>query len=164
MKPAKRVRGPLRALMESRRQAVQALYQWQLTSATSAQLLEQFRSRPRHEPLDWDYFRSLVVGCVQRDVELRGLFLPFLDRPMEELDPVEYAILLIGVYELLYCPKVPWRVVINEAVEAARLFGNTDSTRYVNGVLDRAARAVRVIEEPPATKPDAPEHPANGTE
>jgi N utilization substance protein B len=71
---------------------------------------------------------------------------PLLDRPLAELSPIERGILLIGAYELLYCPDVPWRVAINEGVELAKKFGGTDGHKYINGVLDKLAQAVRAVE------------------
>ncbi len=149
MKRGRRRGRPMRAVVNARHRTVQALYQWQLTDSSVTQLLRQFQQRPQGGPLDLEYFHRLVEGCVGHDEELRGLLTPLLDRPLKELDPVELAILLIGSYELAHCPEVPWRVVINEAVEAARVFGNSESTRYVNGVLDRAARALRDTDGPP---------------
>ena len=70
----------------------------------------------------------------------------FLDRPIGELSPIERGILLIGAYELLHCPDVPWRVVINEGVELAKQFGGTDGHKYINGVLDKLAQDVRAVE------------------
>ena len=82
-------------------------------------------------------------GAIEHADELRAEFTPFLDRPLAELSPVEHACLLIGVYELKYRSEIPYRVVINEAVELAKGYGGTDGFRFINGVLDKVASRLR---------------------
>jgi N utilization substance protein B len=92
---------------------------------------------------DVEHFREVLHGTIDGAEDLRAAFVPFIDRPVAELSPVEHAILLIGAYELKHRPEIPYRVVINEAVELAKSFGGTEGFRYVNGVLDRVAASLR---------------------
>lgn len=134
------------ARTRARRAAVQALYQWQVGGATPGEIERQFRAEPALRSIDSEYFHELlhgVPGCIR---ELDAALEPALDRPIEQVDPVERAILRLGVYELVHRLDVPWRVVINEAVELARMFGAEQSHRYVNGILDRVARRARAPE------------------
>jgi N utilization substance protein B len=136
-----------RARSLSRKLAMQALYQWQLTSQTAAELRNQYADEEGFGDADADYFRELIGGITEGaaalDAELAGL----VDRPVAQLDPVERAVLLIGLYELGQRLDVPYRVVINEGVELAKRFGATDGHKFVNAVLDRAARAHRAAEQ-----------------
>ena len=127
----------------ARRGALQALYQWQLGGDSTDAIRAQFRDRPGMTKVDWAYFDELVEGTSRQHAELDALLTPLLDRPMEQLDPVEKSILRLAAYELRHCTEVPWRVCINEAVELARTFGAQDSHRYINGVLDPLARQLR---------------------
>lgn len=132
----------------ARRLAVQALYQWQLGEGRAADIEAQFRADPesRSGGADLDYFHELLHEVGGRRSALDEALTPHLDRPFEQLDPVERAILWVGAYELAARWDVPYRVVINEAVELARTFGGENAHRYVNAVLDRLARAVRAAE------------------
>ncbi|HEX4023414.1 MAG TPA: transcription antitermination factor NusB [Steroidobacteraceae bacterium] len=131
----------------ARRLALQALYRWQLNACEWQDLIQEFAAEAQEQRADQDYFRALVSGvCAERE-RLDAALAPLLDRKPSELDPVEHALLLIGSYELQHRPEVPFRVVLNEAVGLARRFGATDGYKYVNGVLDRAARLWR-LEEP----------------
>jgi transcription antitermination protein NusB len=127
----------------ARKLAVQALYRWQLNDSPWQDLVQEFAVSEDMARADQEYFRGLVEGvCASRaalDAELTG----WMDRPPEQLDPVEHAILMIGAHELTHRPDVPYRVIINEAVSLAKRFGATDGHKFVNAVLDRAARAVR---------------------
>jgi len=125
---------------------MQALYQWQIGREEAGELVTQFTERPEMDAADREYFIALVRGCVQEHAALEGLMAPCLDRPVEQLDPVERAILLVGTFELRGRPDVPYRVVINEAVELAKVFGAQKSHLYVNGVLDRLAGSLRTTE------------------
>jgi transcription antitermination protein NusB len=130
----------------ARKLALQALYRWQLNACPWQDLQAEFAADPDMARADADYFRVLIQGvCEQRD-GLDAALAPLLDRKPTELDPVEHALLLIGSYELQHRPDVPFRVVINEAVGLARRFGATDGHKFVNGVLDRAARLWRLQE------------------
>ena len=130
----------------ARKVAMQALYQWQLTQHTADEIKKQFLESEESAGIDREYFAELVTGCISKHDELNATLKPFIDRPLDQLDPVETAILLIGVYELRERLDVPYRVVINEAVDLCKRFGATDAHKYVNAVLDRAARELRAAE------------------
>jgi N utilization substance protein B len=131
---------------KARRFALQALYQIQLTGCSAAAAEQQFLDDHDMKRVDVEYLHALLDGTsVHRD-ELVSLITPTLDRAFSDLDPVEVAILYIGSYELVHRIDVPYRVVINEAVELARQFGATESHKYVNSILDRLARAHRLHE------------------
>jgi N utilization substance protein B len=127
----------------ARKLALQALYRWQLNSGPWQDLVQEFAASEDMARADGEYFRELISGVVGTHGELDSALAAWLDRKPTELDPVEHALLLIGSYELQHRPDVPYRVVINEAVSLARKFGATDGHKFVNGVLDRAARAWR---------------------
>ncbi len=132
---------------KARRLIVQALYQWILAQADVVEIEAQFRAAHAGK-VDWDYFHevfSLIPGPVD---ELEGHMTPFLDRDLKALDPVEKSLLYLGAFELANRIDVPYRVVINEVVELAKVFGATDSHKYVNGVLDKMARQLRKLEMP----------------
>ncbi|HEU4603021.1 MAG TPA: transcription antitermination factor NusB, partial [Steroidobacteraceae bacterium] len=96
--------------------------------------------------VDRDHFAELVNGCIEKQKAIKDGLSAFLDRPVEQLDPIETAVLMVGMYELKHRIDVPYRVVINEAVDLTKRFGATDAHKYVNAVLDRAARELRAIE------------------
>ncbi|HUL40332.1 MAG TPA: transcription antitermination factor NusB [Burkholderiales bacterium] len=130
----------------SRESALQALYQWKL-SGDSADILEkQSRAAKGFEKLDEAYFLTLLRGAISGARALEEKLQPNLDRPLKELSPIEHCILLLGAYELAHRPDVPYKVVINEAVELAKVFGGTDGHKYVNGVLDKLAAKLRPAE------------------
>ncbi|HEU0198032.1 MAG TPA: transcription antitermination factor NusB [Nevskiaceae bacterium] len=131
----------------ARRLTVQALYQWLLNKTPAEAMERQFREQPEGlGRADRGYFDSLLQGTVAEVGRLDTLLVPHLDRPLEQLDPVEHAVLLLGAYELSAEPGVPWRVIVNEAVELTKLFGAEDGYKYVNGVLDRLAHDLRPVE------------------
>ena len=127
----------------ARKLALQALYRWQLNAGPWQDLIAEFASEEDMARADAEYFGELVREVVSRQEALETPLREWIDRPPSELDPVERAVLLIGVHEFMSRPDVPWRVVINEAVGLTRRFGATDAHKYVNAVLDRAARALR---------------------
>lgn len=130
----------------ARRCAAQALYQWQLTGEELTLIETRFLADQDLGKADLDYFRELVRQIPARVAEIDTVLTPFLDRPMPQVDPVERAILRIGGYELMQRPDLAYRIVINEAVELAKMFGAEQGHRFVNGVLDKVARAVRPAE------------------
>ncbi|HVN42775.1 MAG TPA: transcription antitermination factor NusB [Steroidobacteraceae bacterium] len=136
-----------RARSLSRRLALQALYQWLLTGHDLAELRNQYAADEGYREVDAEYFAGLLQGTVEGAAELDALLAELIDRPVAQLDPVEHAVLLIGLHELGHCPGVPYRVVINEGVELAKKFGATDGHKFVNAVLDRAARRLRAAEQ-----------------
>jgi len=127
----------------ARRLAVQALYRWQLNASPCAELLQEFATDADMARADREYFQALVQQAIDEHAALDAALAPFLAREAAGLDPVEHAVLLIATVELRHRPQVPYRVVIDEAVGLARRFGATDGHKFVNGVLDRAARAWR---------------------
>jgi transcription antitermination protein NusB len=126
---------------------MQGLYQWQLGGGEAGEIVAQLRLSPEAKNTELDYFEVLLRDCVAQHAVLTAAFEPHLDRPAEQLDPIERAILLLGIYELKACPDVPYRVVLNEAVELAKSFGGEDSHKYINAVLDRAAEEYRAPEK-----------------
>ena len=130
----------------SRSLAVQALYQWQIAGQDVGSIIEHFMIEQDAKKFDTDYFNELVRAVPARLGELDAALSDCIDRALESVDPVERAILRLGAYELLEHPEIPYRVVINEAVELAKTFGAEKGHRYVNGVLDKAARNLRPLE------------------
>jgi transcription antitermination protein NusB len=130
----------------ARRLALQALYGWQLNDCPWQDLLREFSGEAQTLRADQEYLRTLIAGICSEHQLLDEALAPLLDRKPAELDPIEHAALLIGSYELRHQPEIPFRVVINEAVGLARRFGATDGYKFVNGVLDRAARLWRPAE------------------
>lgn len=130
----------------ARQRALQAIYAWQLAPGPIDSVLEQFEVQRDAKAADQGYFEALVRG-VARDFEtLDALIAPELDRELDRVDPIERAILRIATWELKHRPDVPWRVILNEAIESAKRFGAEYGHTYVNGVLDGVARRVRVAE------------------
>jgi len=125
---------------------MQALYQWQLTQQTAEEITQQYLEGEDSAGADEEHFSELVSKCISEHAEITATLTPFIDRPIEQLDPVEAAILMIGIYELKFRADVPYRVVINEGVDLCKRFGATDAHKYVNAVLDRAARELRAAE------------------
>ena len=122
---------------------MQALYQWQMTGQDVAVIEAQFQDDQDMGKADVGYFQELLQQIPVRVKEIDAALTPFLDRPLPQVDPVELAILRIAGYELRYRLDVPYRVVINEAVEIAKKFGAEQGHRFINGVLDKAARQLR---------------------
>jgi len=118
--------------------ALQALYRWHFTQDAPKDWLPEFMSEHLNaaNDIDFAFFQTLVNGVIVNQVMIDKKMTPFLDRPIDTLNPVELAVLRLGCYELVYCPDVPPNVVINEAVELTKAFGATDGYKYVNGVLD----------------------------
>jgi len=131
------------ARTRARELLLQALYQRQLAGHDSAELLQQFREQTAYKRVDQVFFDAALVAICENHADLEQTIGPLLDRPVAQLDPVELAILLIGVFELQSRPNVPFRVVINEGVNLAKRFGATDGHKYINACLDRAAQSLR---------------------
>lgn len=134
------------ARRKARRFAVQALYQWHMGGDALSNIEAQFRVDNDMKKVDGDYFHELLHEVPSHLTELDELVTPFLDREMNQLDPVELAIFRIATYELKFRIDVPYKVVINEAIELAKTFGATESHKYLNGVLDKLAARVRLVE------------------
>jgi transcription antitermination protein NusB len=136
-----------RARSLSRRLVLQALYQWQMTGQSFPELRNQYSSDEGFAEVDPEYFQQLLQGVVEDSAALDGMIGEWLDRPVAQLDPVEHAVLLIGVEELRAHVEVPYKVVLNECVELTKKFGATDGHKFINAVLDRAARQLRAAEQ-----------------
>ena len=135
------------ARSRARRSAVQAYYQWQMTQQPIKDVINEFAAgRGELKKADKEYFRTLLHGMVANAEAMDEELGPLLDRPVRELDPVERAVLHLGTFELLNCPEMPWRVVINESVELAKMFGAEQSHKYINSILDKLAHRVRAAE------------------
>ncbi|WP_150137561.1 transcription antitermination factor NusB [Candidatus Enterovibrio escicola] len=149
MKPATR--------RNARRFALQAIYSWQLTKDNIAEIEAQFLSadhyeeekyqaeepRLRQPDTDVEHFRDLFSGVVINHLEMDNKMRPYLSRPLKDLDQIEHALLRLATYELCKCEDVPFKVVINEAIEMAKRFCSKDSHKFVNGVLDKVAPTIR---------------------
>ena len=127
----------------ARKLALQALYRWQINECPWQDLVQEFSGAEDMARADHEYFSELVEAISGSHAALDEQLGSWMDRPPRQLDPIEHAILLIGLYELRSRLDVPYRVAINEAVTLAKRFGATDGHKYVNAVLDRAARALR---------------------
>jgi N utilization substance protein B len=131
---------------KARHHAVQAIYQWQMAGHDVSEVENQILETEDPKSFEVEYFKDLLHGVPanldELDVGLKGC----VDRSIDSVDPVERAILRLGAYEMLRHPEVPYRVVINEAVELAKVFGAEQGHKYVNGVLDKLARKVRKAE------------------
>ncbi len=134
------------ARSRARRRALQAVYAWQVSGGTTQQIIGQFAHEQAHEVADLEYFEDLVRGVMTHVAELDGALAEFVDREVEQIDQIERAALRIATYELRHRVDVPYRVVINEAIDSTKRFGSEHGHTYVNGVLDHAAAAWRAPE------------------
>jgi N utilization substance protein B len=132
-----------RARVRARRCAVQALYQWQFVNQEPGEILKEFVADRELIKVDMEYFELLLRAVPEHIEELQEDLAGVLDRPLEQVDPVERTVLLIGAYELRFQPDVPWRVAVNESVELVKMFGAEQGFRYVNAALDRLAKSLR---------------------
>ncbi len=130
----------------ARRRALQAVYAWQMSGGEVGQVIAQFAHEQAHEIADLEYFDDLVRGVVRHRAALDEALFGYLDRTVDEVDPIERAVLRLSAYELIHRVDVPYRVVLNEAIEIAKRFGSEHGHTYVNGVLDRAAAEWRSTE------------------
>jgi transcription antitermination protein NusB len=127
----------------ARKLALQALYRWQLNDGPWQDLILEFGDAEDMPKADREYFRELVEGVWHARADLDARLTVWMDRKPELLDPIEHAVLLIGLFELTAKPEIPYKVAINEAVSLSKRFGATDGHKFVNAVLDRAAKEVR---------------------
>ena len=130
----------------SREFALQGLYQWLLNHEDAGAIEAHLREAHGFEKADAAHFDALLYGTIKEVAMLRSGLVPLIDRPLELLSPIEHAILLIGAFELTHHIEIPYKVVINEAVELTKSFGGIDGHKYVNGVLDKFAIKVRAAE------------------
>jgi transcription antitermination protein NusB len=135
-----------RARAKARRLALQGLYQWQLSGTAANEVIAELNASQNIKDVDSEYFETLLRGVTADSDALQALFQPHLDRPAAQVDPIERGILLIGTFELKERIDVPYRVVLNEAMELAKGFGAEDSHKYINAVLDKTSAGLRQAE------------------
>lgn len=128
---------------KARHFAVQALYQWDMTHDSSAEIERQFLEDQPVKDADLDYMHDLITGIIDNVAHIDEVYEPFLSRPLKDLDFVDKAVLRLGTFELLYRQEIPYKVVIDEAIILARSFAGQDSHKFVNGVLDKVVRAIK---------------------
>lgn len=141
--PKKAAKSPRRRAREF---ALQGLYQWRVGGHDEAAIEAHLADNEGFDKADREFFIGLLRGVLAQHAGLQERLQGYLDRPFDELSPIEASVLLAGAYELVNCPQTPYRVVINEAIELAKGFGGTDGHKYVNGVLDKLAATVRPAE------------------
>lgn len=134
------------ARTRARELLVQALYQMQITGHDITELRSQFRDRSEYQRVDQDYFDKVLQAICADTGSIEAALDEYADRPIEQLDPVEKAILYIGYHELAALTDVPYKVVINEAVNLTKRFGAQDGHKYINALLDRASETLRPVE------------------
>ena len=130
----------------ARRRALQALYQWQITQQDAEEIVVQFREAQDMSQVDDELFENLVRGVIRERDKLDARLLPFLDRPMDQVDLMEKVVLRLGAWQLLHCPEVPFRVLLDESIDLAHRFGAEQGHAFINGVLDKAAKDWRAEE------------------
>jgi N utilization substance protein B len=126
--------------------AVQALYQWQLTGDDVTEILVQFVADMNPNKTDIDYFQQILRGVPANISRIDSAFESYLDRALGELGPIELSVIRLAVYELIACPELPYKIVLNEAIELAKVFGPEESHKYINGILDKVAGKIRAVE------------------
>ncbi len=144
-KQAPRRKVPLAQRRKARQLILQALYQWLIADADTKEIEFQFREENTGK-VDWDYFTEVFCEIPRQVSSLNAHIEPLLDRELTALDPIEKSLLYLGTFELANRVDVPYRVVINECVELAKVFGATDGHKYINGVLDKLAARLRPVE------------------
>ena len=127
--------------------AMQAVYQWKLNPTSAQELIDTFLQQYNFNKCDIDYFKFLVINIIQKLPEIDASMQPFLDRAQNELTLVELAVLRMAVYELIFCKDIPFKVVINEALEIAKRYGSEEGFRYINGILDKMRHTIRPGED-----------------
>jgi N utilization substance protein B len=140
------------ARRRSRELATQGLYQWLLSGAPAGEIDAQLRGAQGFDKADLEHLNALLHGVIREGDELSAAIAPCLDRPIDQLSPVERSVLLVAAYELKHHIDIPYRVVINEAVELAKTFGGSDGYKYVNGVLDKLSAQLREAETQAAAR------------
>jgi len=130
----------------ARTRALQGLYSWHLSQMAMSEIESDIVAGQNPKRIDLEYLHALLHGVLENQLAIESAFSPFLSRPLKDLDPIELGILWLSGYELLYRVDVPYKVVINEALELAKTFGSEDSHKFINGVLDKLARSVRKTE------------------
>ncbi|MBS7818198.1 transcription antitermination factor NusB [Wohlfahrtiimonas chitiniclastica] len=131
-------------MMWARRFALQGLYEWQVSQTQVDQIERSFAENPEFVKANTEAFSNLLRGSIRTQGQVNELITPLLDRPIEQLDLVERAVLWLGGFELLEHPEMPYKVVINESVNLAKKFGANQSYKFINGILDKVAEKVRI--------------------
>ena len=131
---------------KARHYGVQAIYQWQMSGNSLADIENQFIETINPKKVEVPYFLAIIRGVLTELSSLDAHITPHIDRTIDEVDPVERAVLRLSVWELEQRQDIPYRVVINEALELAKVFGAEDGHKYVNGVLDKIAKLLRPLE------------------
>lgn len=131
---------------KARRAAVQAIYQWELTDDAPAKIEDHYLVDHKMDEIDVEYFHYLIREIPLHIHELDDHLIPHIDREIDEIDPVERAILRIGVYEFEFHPEIPYKVVLDEAIELTKVFGAEHGHKYVNAILDKVAAVLRAKE------------------
>ncbi len=127
----------------ARRMALQATYQWLMNDEDPKDIVDQFLASDANDNFDQDYFRKLFIDAVLAESEIFSAVADWLDRPLVQIDPVEKSVLQVSCYEMKYHKDVPYKVIINEAVELTKSFGAKDSHKFINAVMDKAAATWR---------------------
>lgn len=130
----------------ARHYALQAMYQWLMTEASITDIESEFLQLHVDKKIDLDYFKELIHGIPENQEDIDNAIKPFLNRSMRDLDPVELSVLRLATYELIKRPDIPYRVIINEALELTKKFGSVEGYKFVNGVLDKIAKQLRATE------------------
>ncbi len=141
IKPSPAARHKARCLL------IQALYQWQINPLPIIDIATEFLSYHADAKIDLNYFNDVLQGIVEHFEALDQLLHPYLDRPINEVSPIEKNILRLGAYELAYRPDLPYRIVINEALRLTKTYGGSDGHKFVNGILDKLADQLRSLEK-----------------
>jgi N utilization substance protein B len=137
---------------KARSLVLQAIFQWQFAANSVSDIHAQYLAELNPKKVDAKYFKDLLYGTVKNVEAIDEVMTPFLDRKIKELNQVERAVLRLAIYELMYRPDVPYKVIINEALELAKKFGSIEGYKYVNGVLDKIAHSSQIMElRKPAT-------------
>jgi transcription antitermination protein NusB len=131
------------ARKKARELALQALYQWYMASAPVNEVEAQYLAEINSKKIDVEYFSDLFRGVVKSALTIDNIMLPLLDRKITEVNPIEFTILRLAIYELKFRPDIPYKVCINEALELAKKFGSVEGFKYINGILDKIARNLR---------------------
>jgi N utilization substance protein B len=135
-----------KARSRARRLAMQGLYEWQMSDNAPQDIVASYRQQHDLKNVDEEYFKILLLGVPAQLEEIDAALSPHVSRPLLEVDPIELAILRLATYELIYRLDIPYRVVINEALELAKTFGAEGGHKFVNGILDKVAAKIRAIE------------------
>ena len=135
-----------KARSRARRLAMQGLYEWQMSENAPMDILNGYKQRTDLGNIDMEYFQLLLLGVPGHLQEIDQALTPYLSRPLKEIDPIELAILRLAAFELQQRQDIPYRVVINEAIELAKTFGAEAGHKFVNGILDKLAMTIRATE------------------